>query len=146
MIERARRPGTDLWLLVGLVLMIPGLSAGCRRPHVEGTVATDTILKAWRSAGFDTQSVRNVEPDAWSAGACSRGLVSGLDVLICEYASDEAAGVGDQKINADWEQEGISTALLARTSKTVLAISDRGKADRSGKTINRLAKLFRDQR
>ena len=92
--------------------------------------------------GTPVINVVNIEPDQWSAGACSRGPVMGLDVLMCEYASDEAANVGQLKMLGDWEEEAIATGALLRTSRTVLAIADRAKADRSGRTIARLAKLF----
>jgi hypothetical protein len=115
---------------------------GCRRPHVEGTVSVESILKKWDQGGFDTKAVVNIESAPWSAGACSRGPVGGLDVLICEYSSDEAAAVGEKKMLADWDEETIATGAVTRNTKTVLAIADRTKADRSGRTIARLGSLF----
>jgi hypothetical protein len=121
--------------------------AGCRgRPHVDGTVAVDTILKAWAAEGFVTNTVVNIEPNPWSAGACARGMVSGLDVLLCEYASDETFSAGEKKMMSDWQAESVATGAAVRTSRTLLAIADRTSADPSGKTIARLIKSFRDQR
>lgn len=145
MVPVRRRPRMPVSVLViCLLLAMTGLA--CRRPRVDGTVNADPVLKSWSEAGFDTKGVVSIEPDAWSAGACSRGLLAGLDVLICEYSSDEAAKVGEKKISGDWEEESIPTGALVRTSNTLLAIADRNKADRPGRTITRLAKLFRDQR
>ncbi|MEO5769016.1 MAG: hypothetical protein ABIS92_11760 [Polyangia bacterium] len=134
----SRRPAVALLLCACL----SATALGCRRPHVEGTVSVESILKKWDQGGFDTKAVVNIEGDLWSAGACSRGPVGGLDVLICEYSSDEAAGVGEKKMLADWDEEGIPTGAVTRNTKTVLAIADRNKADRSGRTVARLGKLF----
>lgn len=123
--------------------------AGCkRRPHVNGTVATETVTKAWTADGFDTTSVVNVEADGWSAGACYQGAVSGLDVLICEFESDEALGLGEQKISSGWDDESVPTGALVRTtqpSRTLLAVADRSKSDPNGRTMARLAKSFQAQ-
>ncbi|MBC8132043.1 MAG: hypothetical protein H7X95_03605 [Deltaproteobacteria bacterium] len=132
-------------LVIAIGVLLTATTAACRRPHVEGTVAVDTILKSWGEAGFDTKPVVNIEPDLWSAGACSRGPVAGLDVLICEYASDEAANVGEKKMLSDWEEASIPTGAVVRSSKTLLAIADLNKADKNGRQIARLAKLFREQ-
>jgi len=137
-------PRRNLVVLVMLFLSTSVL--GCRRPRVEGTVNVDSILKVWNAAGFDTEKVVNVEPDAWSAGACSRGPVAGLELLICEYSSDDATLVGEKKMMSDWEEESVPTGAVVRTSRTLLAIADRNKADPSGGTIVRLAKLFTEQR
>jgi hypothetical protein len=124
--------------------------AGCkRRPHVEGTVAAETITKAWTAGGFDTTAVANVEAEPWSAGACYQGMVSGVDVLVCEYASDEAMALGEQRINAIWDDESVATGAVAHTaqpSRTIVAIADRAKADPNGRAINKLIKIFQEQK
>lgn len=141
---RARRWPT--WgAVLSLALVVTASAAGCRRPHVEGALAVDTVLRAWSEKGFDGKAVENVEPDLWSAGACSRGAVGGLDVLLCEYATDEALGVGEKKVFSDWEEEGVATGAVALKSKTLLAITDRAKADPNGRTIALLTKSFREQ-
>lgn len=132
--------------VVMVMLFLSTSALGCRRSRVEGTVNVDSILNVWNDAGFDTEKVVNIEPDVWSAGACSRGPVAGLEVLICEYSSDDAARVGEKKMMSDWEEESVPTGAVVRTSRTLLAIADRNKADPSGRTIVRLAKLFTEQR
>jgi hypothetical protein len=128
-----------------LVLLTAALGVGCGRPHVKGTVAVETVLKAWTAEGFDTKGVVNLDPDNWSAGACSRGTVSGVDVLMCEYATDEALAVGEKKIMTDWAEESVGTGAAVHVSRTILAIADRNKTDPSGRTIARLIKTFRAQ-
>lgn len=132
-------------LLVVIAVTVLG-GGGCkRRPHVAGTVAAETVTEAWTAQGFDTVSVVNVDADPWAAGACSQGVVSGLDVLICEYENDESLGSGSQKISAGWDEESVPTGALVRTtqpSRTILAVADRSKSDPSGRTIARLISTF----
>ena len=134
------------FIVFSLAALIATIVFGCKRPHVEGTVAVDSVLAAWGAAGFDTKAVTNLEPDAWMAGACSRGLVVGLDVLLCEYPGDDTLATGEQKIMSDWEEESIATAAVVRTSRTLLAVADRNKADPNGRTVAQLVKIFRDQK
>jgi hypothetical protein len=128
-----------------LLALTATFSFGCGRPHVRGTIAVDTVLGAWTGEGFNTQGVVNIEPDNWSAGACSRGTVTGIDVLICEYATDEALAVGEKKIMSDWAEESVATGAVLHASRTTLAIADRNKADPNGRVIARLIKTFRAQ-
>ena len=138
------RFGVAGWLLV----LVPLWGGGCGRPHVKGTLAVDQVLKAWTSDGFDGQSVVNVDPDPWSAGACSSGAaaIHGLDILICEYGDDMAILAGQKKITSDWTEQSVDTGAAVQVSRTILAITDRSKADPDGRTIARLIKAFRDLR
>lgn len=147
-VSRIRQRSVQLpWLLTWVFSLLPALGAtSCGRAHVKGTVAVDSILKAWQADGFDTEAVMSLEPDVWSAGACSRGLVSGLEVLLCEFAADESLAAGEEKIMSDWGAESVPTGAVVRTSRTILAISDRTKADPQGRTLARLAKVFGPQR
>jgi hypothetical protein len=138
----------DLVIALAMAAAVGGMACK-RRPHVEGTVATETITKAWTIDGFDTTAVVNVEAEPWSAGACYQGLVSGVDVLVCEYSSDEALALGEQRINAIWDDESVATAAVARTSqpsRTILAVADRAHADPNGRTLSRLIKIFQQQK
>ena len=140
-------PRIGFWGLgAGLLLVAVVGGGGCkRRPHVAGTVAAQTVTEAWTAEGFDTSTIVNVEADPWAAGACYQGTVSGLDVLLCEYESDESLGSGTQKINAGWDEESVPTAALVRTtqpSRTILAVADRTKSDPNGRTIARLTSTF----
>ena len=137
-------------LVATLALAVAVGGVACkRRPHVEGTVATETITKAWTAEGFDSTAVVNVEAEPWSAGACYQGIVSGVDVLVCEYPTDEALGRGEQQLNTVWDDESVTTAALAHTtqpSRTILAVADRANADPNGRTLNRLIKIFQAQK
>ena len=106
----------------------------------------DAVLKAWNAAGFDATAVENIEPGIWQAGSCSRGMVASLDVLLCEYAADEALANGEKKVMTDWQAENVPTGAIVRTSRTLLAVSDPNKVDPTGKIIAGLIKTFRDQK
>jgi hypothetical protein len=129
--------------LVAVAVSMGG--AGCRRPHVKGTVAVETILKAWQDEGFDAKTVENVDAEPWSAGACSHGTITGLDVLLCEYETDEGLAGGETKIMSEWQAESVGTGATVRSSRTLLAIADRNAVDPSGRNIARLIKSFRNQ-
>jgi hypothetical protein len=136
-------------LVATLVLAAALGGVACKRhPHVDGTVATETITNAWAADGLDVSAVVNVESEPWSAGACYQGMVSGVDVLVCEYASEEALALGEQRINALWDEESVATGAVARTtqpSRTILAVADRAKADPNGRTLSHLIKIFQQQ-
>lgn len=136
-----RAPRVGVPILIALLCLA---AVGCGRPHVKGTVAVDTILKSWQADGFDTASVLNIDPDTWSAGACSRGTITALDVLICEYSSDEALSAGEARIMTDWTASSIPTGVAIRTARTILALADPNQTDPSGRTIARLLKTFRE--
>jgi hypothetical protein len=139
--------------LTAAAVALTVLAAGCtkKRAHVDGTVAVDSVLARWTSdsvaTGAEAESVKEVDPTPWNAGACSQGQVGTLEVLLCEYASDEALGQGEQQINKDWAQaeEGVATGVVARAKRTLLAITDRTGADKSGHAILKLLKSFRAQ-
>lgn len=139
------RFGARAALMLGAVLLLiaSGVSGCRRRPHVKGTVAVDDVLQTWNEIGFDTASVENVDAAPWSAGACSRGQVANLDVLMCEFASDETLARGEQQIQSELARDQVSTGLVTRTSRTLLAIADKGDVDPSGQTVMKLVQGFR---
>jgi hypothetical protein len=138
-------PAGKLFVLLLLSSSIVGTATGCRRSHhVEGTVSTDAALQAFTDIGYDTEAVKVVEPEPWSAGACSQGTISGLDVLVCEYATDDALAKGEQKINEDWNTVNVGTGVVVHTARTLMAVADSKNADPSGRAIARLLGAFRE--
>jgi hypothetical protein len=102
------------------------------------------VLEAWQAEGFDIEAVENVKPTPWSAGACSQGPVAGLEVLMCEYAADAELAAGQQQVRQTWNQQNAKTGVVARNSRTLLAITDQNLVDPTGRTIIRLVRMFRD--
>jgi hypothetical protein len=126
-------------LLCAIVAMAFG---GCLRRHPSGTVPVDTVLKAWNEAGLQSGTVENVEPAAWNAEVCSQGFVAGLQILLCEYVSDEALALGEKRVMDVWTAESVGTGAVVHASRTLLAVTDRSAVDPSGRTIARLIKTF----
>lgn len=131
-------------LMLAAVLVVASGVSGCRRrPHVKGTVAVDDVLQTWNESGLDTASVENVDAAPWAAGACSRGQVANLDVLMCEYATDDSLARGEQQMQSELAREQVSTGLVTRTSRTLMAIADKRESDPTGQTIMKLVHGFR---
>jgi hypothetical protein len=134
-----------------LALVVAGGACKSKRAHVDGTIAVDSVLAEWKLAGLATgaeaESIKEVEPGPWSAGACSQGQVANLEVLLCEYDSDQALGKGEEQINNEWAQAtaGVTTGVVVRAKRTLLAVTDHAGADKSGQTIVKLLKSFRAQ-
>jgi len=122
------------------------ISAGSchRRPHVDGTVAIDSVTHKWTEAGFDTGQLKDIEPTAWGAVSCVQGEVASLDVLICEYPDGSAMAQGEDKVRARWHPDAIFTGVVTNSRQTSLAISARPNVDKNGRTIAQLVKAFRE--
>jgi hypothetical protein len=111
--------------------------------HVEGTPHTDAVLEAWSGAGLAPQGFAAVQPVPYAATYCERGIVSGVETLVCEYADDGAITRGQQQLKDEWAKAGVQTAVAVRTKRTLLAAVDRERHDPNGKTINQLIQTFR---
>jgi len=129
-------------LLAAIALaLVP--SAGCRRSHVAGTPSTDGVLEAFRNAGLDVAGVANAEPDAWGADVCSSGKVSGVEVVICEFTSDEQLGKTRADTVRDWNSFNIDTGLVLHNQRTLLIVADRGRQDPQGRAIGKMVTAFK---
>jgi len=96
----------------------------------------DAVIAAWKQGGL--------APSAFTAASssvgsdCQTGKVSKIDVLVCSYASPEAAKAA-QPAAYTWIGDTTGTAQVR--GQVVIAIADRVKGDPHGKTINQLMKL-----
>ena len=68
--------------------------------HVQGTVHTDEVVTAWRSAGLETDGFTRMDPPTSSAAFCEHGLVRGVDTTVCEYANEDTISRGMQEVNS----------------------------------------------
>ena len=117
--------------------------AGCRRSHVPGTLSTDVVLTAFQDAKLDVDAMKNADAENWGADVCSSGRVAGLDVVICEYANDEALAKADAEAVRDWNVAKVDTGVVSRNGRTMLLVVDRGKQDPNGRTIARMLAAFK---
>lgn len=96
----------------------------------------DAVVAAWTSAKLAPSPLA---PAQVAFGKdCQSGTVSGLDVVVCNYASPADAKAAEAGGLA-WVG-GTTGASLAQGSALVV-VADRKKADPNGKTINQLMKL-----
>ena len=128
---------------VMLVLSLTLAASACRHSHVPGTAGTDAVLDGFKGAGFDVAQVKVVEPDAWTADHCASGIVADLDVLICEFKTEQALASGEAEVQHGWDTVNVDTGVVLHNGRTMLAVSDRASRDPSGRAIARMLNAFR---
>ena len=126
------------------VLAVAAVTAlGCRHSHVAGTASTETVLDALKDIALDVAVARDVSPDGWSADHCVAGPVAGLEILVCEYETEQALAQGEKDVQHEWDTVNVDTAVVLHEGRTMLAISDRAKKDPGGKIIVHMLNAFR---
>jgi hypothetical protein len=126
-------------------------SAGCKKgpppnkpaAHVPGTPHTDEVVTAWHNAGLVTEGFAPLQPPPNGAGYCEHGTVSGVDTVVCEYASDDALSSGITQVKEGWARVDVHTGVVLQTKHTTMAVVDRERREPSGKTISQMVKAFR---
>ncbi len=96
------------------------------------------MAEAWEEAGLGVTEAKPVEGSRYGAGYCSTGKVSGLEVLVCEFRADSELEAARKQLQAEWQQHGLHTAVTVQAKRTLVAVMDRSKADREGRTISKL--------
>jgi hypothetical protein len=154
-LERPRGLGLGLGLATLAALVSLGLaSAGCGKDEGPGAAAKagaaavvaavgnapHPAVAAWTSAGL-TVSALTADQSGKIGKDCESGTVSGVDVVLCRFAS-AAEATAAEPAGLAWVGEATGAALASGTWH--LAVVDRRGADPSGRTINQITKLFRD--
>lgn len=139
-----------LMLLAAFVLLA---GANCKKSahpaappppaHVAGTPHTDEVLNAWRGAGLAPEGFTPLQPPPGGAGYCEHGMVSGVDTVVCEYASDDAVANGTKQVKEGWARVDVHTAVILQAKRTTMAVVDRERREPSGKTISQMVNAFR---
>ncbi len=126
-----------------LLVVVLLASRGCgddkkeKRGEAPNTVAD--LEQGWKTAGLSPGGFAPVDGQALSNGQCRSGAVDGLDVTVCEYASPEAAAAARASGLA---AVGSATGASVIEGKRMLVVADRKKADPSGRSIDKLIKVF----
>jgi hypothetical protein len=124
-----------------LALALAAGAAGCDKGGGGAAAAggASAVLDAWKAAGL---TVSAMTPDKSGAiGAdCSAGTVSGVDVVLCKFATPDEAKAAEAKGLA-WI--GDTTGAALAHANMLVAVADRRAADPTGRTINTITKTFR---
>jgi len=129
------------------LLSFPG---GCRKEtaplpppaHPGGTLRAGDVLAAWRSAGLAPEGFATMTPSPYGAAYCERGLVHGLDTILCEFEREETLKSAVKLVKQQWATFEVSTALAVPNRRTVLFVADRGRREPSGRSMGQMAKIF----
>lgn len=130
-----QRPSGVRWIL--LIAVAIGCSKDEGKPAQPTASSREAVIEAWKKGGLS--------PSAFTAATvafgkdCQSGTVNGIDVTLCEYASEDEARAAEEPGLA-WV--GETTGISRAAGKVLIAAADRRKADPSGKTINQLTKLL----
>jgi hypothetical protein len=101
-----------------------------------GASPRDVVIEAWKGAKLTPSAL--TPATVTFATDCQGGVVEGVDVLVCSFASSaEAKAAEDPGLTWVGEATGASQAHGA----ALIVLADRRKTDPSGRTINRLMKL-----
>jgi hypothetical protein len=130
-------------LVTGVVAAALGLGA-CKRGPTPGGVHLKEVNDALNSAGYKVDGFQATDPMRFSAQRCAQGAFAGVDALVCEFGSIEAAARG-KKAGESWAGQA-TTAVVLTNGLTMLALADRARADHNGKTIHSVSKLYTNLR
>jgi hypothetical protein len=135
--ERCERGGAILprLLLWGLAGGLSLGTAGCSKGGVGGELA------AWKDAGHSVSAFADSPAATMGAKQCQTGTIDQVPVLVCEYASPEAAAQGEAAADG-WVGNDVTGAVLRR-GHMLLAVADRVQKDPQGKIISAITKVFR---
>jgi hypothetical protein len=98
------------------------------------------VRAAWTKAGITVGPMTPTDGTVLGGGDCRTGVAGGVDVTLCSYTDAHAA---EQAEAAGLALVGQATGVSLAEGTQLLVIADRRNADPSGKTIDRLSKLFR---
>ncbi len=125
-----------------LLVVVLLASRGCGDDKDKGgaTPASFGDLEdGWKAAGLSPGGFAPIDGQALGNGQCKAGAVNGLDVTVCEYAGPELAQVAKPSGLA---VIGAATGAAIVSGKRMLVVADRKKADPSGRSIDKIIKVF----
>ena len=127
---------------VGWMIALAALVAACGKDEKSGGTAAsdDAVVAAWKKDGLEVSALTDADPKPYSAERCKAGTVSGVDVVLCSYDTGEDAKAAEEPALASLS--GTTGAALAKGAR-LLVVTDKRKADPSGRTINAVTKAFR---
>jgi len=125
-----------------VVVLLASRGCGDKSDKQAGGVAPasfDDLEDGWKAAGLSPGGFAAIDGQALGNGQCKAGAVNGLDVTVCEYPSPAAAEAAKPSGLA---AVGAVTGAAIVAGKRLLVVADRKKADPSGRSIDKLIKVF----
>jgi serine/threonine protein kinase len=129
------------FLLVVILLASRGCGDDKKEKKGPGEAANTVadLEEGWKNAGLSPGGFAPIDGQSLGNGQCSAGAVNGLDVTVCGYASPELASASR---GAGLAQVGSATGAAVIAGQRMLVVADRKKADASGRSIDKLIKVF----
>lgn len=122
-------------------ILVALLVAACGKGgSTDGAIGD--VFAAWQKAGLETSSFAPVDGKALGDGSCQAGTVRGVATTICEY---KGAADAKRAESAGLSQVRDTTGLALAEGKMLLVLADRDRKDPNGKTMNEIAKTFRNR-
>lgn len=131
----------QLLLIVG-ALATASLTGACSKSEPANLTTASGVIAAWDDADLEMGTFAPADDVKVAGGECQQGTVDALDVIVCEYSSEDAAKRAQK---AGLRQVGAATGLALASGPLLLVVTDREGVDPSGKTINNVTRVFRGQ-
>ena len=130
---------TELRGVLALAALV--VAAACsKKADGPGRLSLKEADAALTSAGFKAGELKDTDPLRFSARKCREGTLEGVETVLCEYGSADAAKLG-KSAGEDWVAQATTGAVLIN-GLTLIAVADRSRADPNGKIIHRLTQAF----
>jgi len=123
----------------GLVLVAALAALACGKGGDE--TGTGAVLAAWSKAGMAPGTFGPTKVSV-GGGRCRGGNINGLDATLCEF--DDVAAAKRAEAAGLAEIRGVTGLALAE-GKLLLVLADPKQTDPSGRSMNELAKAFRNR-
>jgi hypothetical protein len=121
-------------LAVGVTL--PGLVGSCGDSKKKKQHFPDSQLACLKKAGLKPGTFKTAEADKYGANACVKGEIGDLSALLCRFESEAKAKEAEDKL---LKFVGTAVTGVARPhGRHAIVVSDPGKKDLRGKTINKV--------
>jgi len=132
--------GTDRIARICVVALMALAAVACKKP-AEGGVHLDDVQGAFGKADWKSSPFAPIDAAKFSAQKCVGSSIEGVDVVLCEFGSEEAKLRGKHAVES-WVAEAVTGAALDN-GRTVLGLADRARADPNGKIIHQVTKAYR---
>jgi hypothetical protein len=109
--------------------------AACDEAKPAGASGRTSIIEGWKKKGLTTSAFTSAQVAVGKD--CQSGTVSGVDVLVCVFPSEDEAKKAE---DAGLAWVGDTTGAAQAKGSILVVIADRKKADPSGRTINQMMK------